>query len=300
MEAKARTKRKFLSLSWGYIGRFIIMILLFKGTSLDAHICLRHEFNDESLRRDITAVCVNVMDIYKSRIPGPPALGIMPFVVQKAPDNVPRAVLNGLPNEYIINITCLDSRDYCRIVYQLAHEIGHHYVDPHRNNWFIESTVTALSLIALSEMMDKWSISPPYPNWKAFAYRFGEYRESRLKSMLGQIRLKPNEVRIMTWLRSEALALLQGGGSFDRPEQHACSLIIESTLKRNPESWGAIPILGKATSESGYTDFKALEKLVKPEERLLVKELTRVFGPLMSSQDLKTSSSRPVSVKKKK
>jgi hypothetical protein len=210
-------------------------------------------------------------------------LGTKPFVIQQAPDGKPRAVLNGLPREYVINITSLDSRDYCKITYQLAHELGHYYVDPNRSNWFIESTVTALSLVALSDMGDTWACTPPFPNWKSWAHCFQEYRDHTLGGMLEQIHVKPDEDSVTEWLRTKAPALLHNG-SFDRPHQHACALVIESMLKRHASGLAAITALGAATSGAGITGFKKWEELVNDEERPLVKELAALFAPLMGTQ----------------
>ena len=271
------------SVARAYIAGLFLAALPYVATPAGAEIRVRHDFGDESLRRDVAAVCTDVAGLIAGRMRKPPALGVKPFVIQQAADNLPRAVLNGLPKEYIVNITCLPSRDYCRITYQLAHELGHHYVNPYRSNWFIESTVTALSLIALSDMGDKWADNPPFPNWKSWAHHFKEYRNQTLRNMLEQIHLSPDEAQITTWLRAKAPALLQQG-AFDRPQQHACAVVIEAVLKRHPKSWGALTMLGNATSASGQTDFKQWEQLVNPEERPLVKELAGIFSPLMNYQ----------------
>lgn len=251
-----------------------------------ADMRMRHAFQDGALQRDVTVVCLDVLRICESLIHRPPALGSKPIIVQKASDDLPRAVINGLPNEYIVNLTCLDTRDYCRITYQLAHELGHHYVDPHRSGWFIESTVTALSLTVLSEMGEKWTVTPPFANWKSWAHNFPEYRDMTERTMLEQIHLKVDEAQISAWLKAEAPALLQKG-AFDRPHQHACAIVIAAAFRRHPKSWGAIALLGNATSEAGQTDFAKWELLAATEERPLVKELAKIFGPLSASQNLK-------------
>ncbi len=245
--------------------------------ALGADMEVRFDFSDEGLRRDVTAVCRDVVEAAEKRVNKPPPLGIKPIIIQKAPDDTPRAVTNGLPREYIINLTCLGSRDYCRIAYQLGHELGHVYVDPQKDNWFIESVATAMSLVALSDMHAKWSHDPPFPSWRSWARHFPEYREHAVDEQLKVLGLNSSETTLKRWLRSRGPKKLG-----ERPEQHACALIIASVLDKHPQSFGAITSLGAATSRDGHTDFRKWQSLVAPGERLLVVELARLFSPLQN------------------
>jgi hypothetical protein len=236
---------------------------------------LRYNYSDENLRRDITAVCNNIVQIVEKRVGKPPPMGTKPIIIQKAADGVPRALVNGLPREYIINVTCLDSPDYSRLTYQLGHELGHIYVDPTKDNWFIESMAATVSIAALSDMGDKWTNDPPFTNWKPWAHNFYDYRQRSTDGMLESIKLKSDEISLKRWLRSRTTKNLEA-----RPEQYACALIITSVLSKYPQSFGAITSLGAATSSNGYTDFRSWQSLVAPGERAFVTELANLFDSL--------------------
>ncbi|MBM4048488.1 MAG: hypothetical protein FJ279_25575 [Planctomycetes bacterium] len=259
----------------------IVIVVVACGAAFGAEMRLSGEFKDEALKRDVLAVCRDALGVYEKRIAAPPPLGPKPFVVRQASDGKPRADLRGLPNEYWVNITCLFTRQYCQIVYQVAHELGHHYIHPQRNNWLIESTATALSLRCLSEMGEKWKTNPPFGNWKPYAPHFPEYRENTIKGQLGEIGLKPDS-DLKAWVRSELPTLVRER-KVRRPEQHACAILIEDAFRRHPDAWGAVCQLGAATSADGYTDFAAWEKLVGPKERALVKDLAALFGPVFEA-----------------
>ena len=229
---------------------FICWAILLSGVctrrALGADLELRFESQDQILRRDVTAVCQDVVRVVQKRISRPPALGVKPIVIRNAPDDAPRALINGLPGAYFINLTCLDSRDYCRITYQFGHELGHVYVDPRKDNWFIESVATAVSLIALSGMHDKWSHDAPFQNWGSWAHNFLEYPQRHGG--------RPVECTGLGLVRSyvEGVAAIESTKRLaERPEQHACALIIASVLDKHPRSLGAITSLGTATSPEG-------------------------------------------------
>jgi hypothetical protein len=255
-----------------------VVLLLAGSTALATEMRLSDDFKDAILKRDVTSVCRDVVGLYETNVVKPPALGVKPFVIRKAPDGMPRADLRGLPKEYFINITCIDSRDYCRISYQLGHELGHHYINPYRSNWFIESMCGALSLLCLTDMGEKWKVNPPYSNWKSWAFHFAEYRENTVKGMLNQLGLKPGD-DTLPWVKTNMPKLISEK-KVDRPQQHACALLIEAAFRKYPKAWGSICQLGAATSEKGVTDFAKWQTLVTDDERPLVKELSAIFASL--------------------
>ena len=117
-----------------------------------------------------------------------PAAWEQAFRVQQAPDGTPRACLNGLPNEYLINVTCLHSRLYAKLAFQLGHELGHFFVDPHFSNWFVESVCTGVSFLTLDALAAKWTTAPPFPNWRGYASSFTVYRQQMVGDALAKVR----------------------------------------------------------------------------------------------------------------
>ena len=256
--------------------RVTLALLLAAGGSRAADVRLDDGIKDEALRRDVLAVCRDVVAVVGRRIAVPPALGEKPFVIRKPADNTPRADLGGLPREYWLNIPCADTRDYCLLTYQLGHELAHAYIDPRRANWFIESAATAVSLICLTEMGERWKTNAPLAAWQSWAHHFPEYRQQIVTNRLAELRLQSVE-EVPEWVRAQLPALI-AAGRVDRAAQHACALRIEAVLRKQPASWGALCRLGLATTEDGHTDFAAWERLVQPSERALVRELAVEFG----------------------
>jgi hypothetical protein len=52
--------------------------------------------------------------------------------------------------QYRIWLAGVSERDYCKVAYQLSHELGHVMMDPSRDNGAIEMLPVAVSLEALS------------------------------------------------------------------------------------------------------------------------------------------------------
>ena len=135
------------------------------------------ETSDQVLSRDLDRVASDVAACFAATL-GPP-LGRKPLRIAVGP--CPRCVLNDLPHSYRIHLTQL-GRDYCRFVYQLAHEIGHVYCNPYKSNWLIETLCEMASQVCLRALADQWKTAPPFPNWRAYACHFGEYlSKSRAK-----------------------------------------------------------------------------------------------------------------------
>lgn len=235
---------------------------------------------DGILARDFGAVCRDVLSFYEARVGDTPALGRKPFVVCPAPDGVPRACLDGLPHEYLIHVTNLDRRrEYNRHVYQLAHEIGHHYVDPYKDSWFVESCCSAMSYLALRHMGSKWRRDPPFPNWADYAHNFGEYRDRDTREALREAGVATLE-QVPTWLSDQLPGIVARGeiGVDDcgRPYQRVCGIRIEEILRAHRQAWHALCRLGEATDRE-RTDLGQWLGLVDTREAPLVRDLLGAF-----------------------
>lgn len=233
--------------------------------------------SDPSLRRDVLAVCRDVAGICATTMPSGPALGPKPFVIRSAPDGSPRADLRGLPGEYWINITCLNSRSYSQIVYQVGHEMGHHYVGPRQDNWFVESAATALSYASLTEMGNKWEHHPPFGNWASYAKHFHEYRLETIRSMTKEAGLEDVQ-QAGQWVKTRLPGLV-AAGKVDRPAQAVCAFVIEQALRRHPDSWSALSKLGAAVNKE-QIEWEQWRKSVSEQEAPLVDDLRQAFAPV--------------------
>jgi hypothetical protein len=143
-----------------------------------------------NLLRDYTMVSNDVVQVVRTLIPGAPPRGereivcvhderpiAVPFVQWPSPS----------PTQYKIWLACVGERDYCKLAYQLAHELGHVMMDPSRDNGAIEMLAMAVSLQALTDLAAKWATNPPHPSWKGFAGTFLPYREVAVAGVLGAL-----------------------------------------------------------------------------------------------------------------
>lgn len=130
---------------------------------------------DEILNNDLTAVISDVAKKYVTLIPEGPPLGYKNIEVKTDKDRGPMCVTNFLPEQYQILLNTED-RDYCRVVYQLSHEMCHIYCNPTVSNRFIESICELSSLCFLEYLGEKWQIDPPFPNWRDYAPNFMAYK----------------------------------------------------------------------------------------------------------------------------
>lgn len=252
-----------------------MFILDFDGSvfNSDVGLTLQIEGIDDSLmERDVRAVCNDVMNIYEVKVAKVPPLGAKPVVLHKSPDDLPRACLNGLPSRYDINLTCLNTRNYAQIVYQLSHELGHIYINPYRNNRFIESCCCAMSYLCLKKMERKWNRNPPFPNWSTYARNFKIYRRDEIQKVLKERGIE-SENDVIEWIHYRVnYNWLNSAheGDVDRPNENVCAVVIEQVLDEHQNSWGALTRLGEATSEDNITDFNLWRRLVTSEQKSLV------------------------------
>ena len=132
------------------------------------------------LRSDYAAVGRSVVDVVGTLIPGSPPWGERTILCSQ--DTNSRAVPyvewpSPSPECYSIKLANIGARDYCRLAFQLSHELAHVLMDPSRNNGAIEMIAVALSWQSLDLLSETWEVSPPHATWKSFARHFREYRK---------------------------------------------------------------------------------------------------------------------------
>lgn len=264
---------------------------------------------DSLLKRDLEAVCKDVMSIYETKIAKVPPLGVKPFVLRPSPDDVPRFCTDAqfLSGQYPINLTCLNAnRYYNQIVYQFAHELCHVYLSPHDvdrvtqfifrrnqsdkripwNNCFAESICIALSYICLSRMTLKWNRQPPFPHWKSYAQKFTQYRRNDIKEALNELNI-PSEDKAAGWVQSELHTLVSDcDDETDRPKQKVCAIVVEQALLAHPNAWGALCTLGDCIDYRN-TNFNHWYKLTTIKKQCqLVNALAKTFDPEKRTMDV--------------
>jgi len=241
-------------------------------------VTLRGESADRYLNENVLAVSRDVVGACGQIIAADPALGVKPFVIQQAPDGQPRACLNGLPVEYIVNVTCLHTESYPQLAFQIGHELSHFYINPNYSNWFIESVCTAISFLCLDALVEKWRTAPLFPlfpNWQDFFLSFTKYREANIIDPLKKFCIE-NRNDIPAWIRASVVDLIRAR-SLGRDEQTLCADVIADIMQLHAQSCSVVTKLG-AASQSGKTDFNAWRKAASSEERELVDDLNSLFG----------------------
>lgn len=77
----------------------------------------------------------------------------------------------------------LKSRNYCRFAYQLAHELGHVYLDARRSNGLIETLADAISYQSLARLAELWEWERNEKQ-KSYAPLFLKYRDLKTAEKL--------------------------------------------------------------------------------------------------------------------
>lgn len=142
------------------------------------------------------------------------------------------------------NIIFLHTRDryWSQYAYQFSHELCHHVIDAEycekaRFGWFEESICELASLCCLSQMADKWEITPPYLNWQSYASALREYANEIIQKPSNNV----DDFNI--WLSSNLDALY-----LDRYNRHLNSIIavhLFPTFNENHQMWKVMQYLNK-------------------------------------------------------
>jgi hypothetical protein len=250
------------------------------------------DIKDPSIKRSVMAICSDVIStIYERRIAKIPRLGAKPVVLHQG--QVPRARYDGLPDQFNIDLTCLNTLKFNQIVYQFAHELGHFYLYPSDmnrillgrslpdsltpwNNWFIESCCCAMSYLCLDEMAQRWRRRQSVQNNSKYFIKFKKYREDDIQDALKE-QLIPSKDSVAEWLQSELPRLTKECTTDDKNDHRVCAIEIERIMKEHSNAWGCLNFLGDAT-ENQHTDFDRWSEMATWEQRSLIKALDKVFN----------------------
>ena len=237
--------------------------------------------NNASICNDIWTVCADITEHYKSLIPQGTPLGIKPIYVVHNP-STPFTFINGLPIFYSIGLT-ENERIYNKIAYQFTHELTHIYCDPRITNWFIESLCEMASLYFLEYLADKWTTTPPFPNWKDYAPRFLEYKANREIEVNASFEITDTDT-----LNNQFRTIV---ASINEPYNRNANTIIAikliASFKSNTNFWKLLPLVGQSTDKTltegcffGHStpDFdKLIELSLDKEIKELAKEIKRII-----------------------
>jgi len=113
----------------------------------------------------------------------PPYHGTRPILVIRSPSSFPRAVVNDLMRNpvsgwYIIHLALPpgDAIPENQAAYQLAHELGHFWINAFVEHAFVEVLCEAVALASLSRIAKAWESSDHLP--RTYAAKFVKYRKN--------------------------------------------------------------------------------------------------------------------------
>jgi len=223
--------------------------------------------SDSSIEREVLFVCRQVLEVFHKRIPKGPCLGYKPIVLVK--DDVPRAATNGLPEKYIVSLTCLHTRRFNQLVYQFAHELTHVYISPYISQPFVEILAVSVSLVLLKDMHALWR-SIENLKMRSYAQKYLQYRNQivslalersnlRLELQLSECESNQNSdeseskrqlAQIQNWVQQNLV--FTELDLHDRNMQIVASLLVEEILECH-STWNALTLF-----QAGHIDVDML------------------------------------------
>lgn len=183
--------------------------------------------------------------------------------------------MDGLPNKHLVNVSCLHSRSYARLAFQLGHELCHFHIDTKYTNWFIESVCTALAYSCLTALAEKSISNPPHPSWSNYAPAFTDYRYGHVRRGLDGLQLGGTD-DILAWIRDSLPAVVLEE-QFSRQHEALCAEAIADVVSSHVEACSALTRLG-AASHAGRCDFASWRASVSPHETSLIDTLGDLFS----------------------
>jgi hypothetical protein len=180
-------------------------------------------------------------------------------------------------------------KKWAQLAYQFAHEFGHVLADsrtfplPHdRCSWIEEALCSAASIVALKEMAAKWAVTPPYPNWAAYAPELRTYLDNHLSEADHCL---PEGVSFAEWLRGKRPLLEAEGETRTDITPIAGELVVIAKelvpiLESDTTAWKAIRRLHDQTRTADTTPeehLAAWQASCPKSQRAVVERLTTVF-----------------------
>ncbi|MBI4203932.1 MAG: hypothetical protein HY527_02790 [Betaproteobacteria bacterium] len=190
----------------------------------------------------------------------------------------------GPNNEYRVDLTAKDG-DWAQYAYEFAHELSHiltHY-ERHaypgttaHNQWFEEALCEVASLYVLRRLAVAWQVSPPHPDWAAYAPAFEKYAERFLSEPHRRL---PPATSLATWFAQNEQDLARN--PYLRGQNEVVANILLPFFEENPRLWLAIGCLNQEPKGNSFRDYmqtwhdNALEDC-----KGMIKHIMALFGVL--------------------
>ncbi len=166
------------------------------------------------------------------------------FLITKSKDFPVTAFDRAVDGRIIIGLAT-GSTYWAQYAFQFAHEFVHalagHSNDATArkpwlqqklaNQWLEEALCEAGSLFALRAMEKSWAKDPPYPQWRDFAPRLGEYAQERITAAAALL----DSRSFIDWFHAEEKSLRE------TPVQREKNLVVAAELlplfEKTPQGW---------------------------------------------------------------
>jgi hypothetical protein len=230
-----------------------------------------------SSKADIHAVCKSAGDQLLKHMVGQEKITIM---VSKGTHGPIALFARGEHGEYRVKLDT-GKTFWAQYAYQFAHEICHvlcRYEDDYKGNlWFEETLAELSSLYCLREMSRAWRENPPYPNWKSFAPKLGDYTDEIIRKREGYLEIL--KIGLPAYYRQHAAHLSRNGT--DRDKNGAMAIALLALVERQPEHWNAIRWVNSSPSPEGETFVQYLAKwraAVPEKHKMFVDSVAEIYG----------------------
>lgn len=115
----------------------------------------------------------------------------------------PRVLCRPKPESPFAVLLPARERRWAQYAYQFSHEFCHilsnfERLENNPNNWFHESICETASVFSLRRMAERWSVTPPYPNWNDYSLALSAYATDLLSRP--QVKLTDSS-QFPTWLK---------------------------------------------------------------------------------------------------
>jgi len=170
---------------------------------------------------------------------------------------------------------------WSQYAYQFAHELCHVLCkcdDDYKGNlWFEETLCETASLYCMRRMSEAWRTSPPYPNWRGYAPKLGDY----VRNTMREHTLYPKLIRsgLSEFYRQHRARL--ESEPCDRKINGAMAMVLLGFFECEPRHWEAIRWLNSSSSPKGesFREYITTGRAAAPEaHRAFIEGIAGLYG----------------------
>lgn len=162
---------------------------------------------------------------------------------------------------------------WSQFAYQFAHEYCHFQIGrevPQQMRWFEESICELASYFFLPRIAERWTISPPYTNWRSYAPNFVSYVEND--------RRKATPIDLDFSTETETLIHLMKD-EYDRAKNAYVAITLEPIFQEDPTLWSSIPYIADIPNGLSFPESLLYwYNLCSDIHRVSIEKIARAFS----------------------